>query len=60
VIDAATLCLWVSQGEGFTVEFLDYPGKTIPVKWRNLQDVANLEIRRLTTRNNWLLPLSFG
>ncbi len=27
-IDAATLRLWLGQGEGFSVEFLDYPGQT--------------------------------
>jgi hypothetical protein len=59
-IDAATLHLWVSQEEGFTVEFLDYPGQTILVKWRDLQDVQNLEIWRLATRNNSLQPISFG
>jgi hypothetical protein len=50
----------VSQGEGFTVEFLDYPGQTILVKWRDLQDVQNLEIWRLATRNDSLQPISFG
>jgi hypothetical protein len=59
-IDTATLRLWVSQGEGFTVEFLDYPGQTILVKWRDLQDVQNIEILRLTTRNDSLQPISFG
>jgi hypothetical protein len=28
VIDAATLRLWLGQGEGFKVEFLDYSGQT--------------------------------
>jgi hypothetical protein len=59
-IDAATLRLWVSQGEGFTVEFLNYPGQTILVKWRDLQDVQNLEIWRLATQNNSHQPISFG
>jgi hypothetical protein len=27
-IDEATLCIWLGQGEGFLVEFLDYPGQT--------------------------------
>jgi hypothetical protein len=53
-IDAATLRLWVGQGEGFTVELLDYPGQTILVKWKDLQDVTALEIWRLDS----ICPLS--
>jgi hypothetical protein len=52
------LGLWVSQGEGFTVEFRDYPGQTILVRWHDLQDVANLDIWRLPTSNS-LLPILF-
>jgi hypothetical protein len=59
-IDAATLRLWVGQGEGFTVELLDYPGQTILVKWKDLQDVNALEIWRLATRKDALPPISFG
>jgi hypothetical protein len=69
-IDVATLHLWVSQGEEFTVEFLDYPGQTILVKWRDLQDVANLEIWQYLSRKQgdttkviggqWLLTTAIG
>jgi hypothetical protein len=54
------LWLWVGQGEGFTVEFLDYPGQTVLVKWKDLQDARNLEVWRLATRNDSLHPISFG
>jgi hypothetical protein len=30
------------------------------VKWHDLQDVANLKIWHLATRNDSLLPISFG
>jgi hypothetical protein len=44
-IDEATLKLWVGQGEGFTVEFLDYPGQTTLVKWKDLkEDTAALDL----------------
>jgi hypothetical protein len=44
-IDEATLKLWLGQGEGFTVEFLDYPGQTTLVKWKDLKEAtATLEI----------------
>jgi hypothetical protein len=46
-IDATTLHLWLGQGEGFKVEFLDYPGQTLLVKWQDLQDVTTLEIWQL-------------
>jgi hypothetical protein len=41
--------LWVGQGEGFTVNFLDYPGQTTLVKWKAQEDTAALEIWRLAT-----------
>jgi hypothetical protein len=50
----------VGQGEGFTVELLDYPGQTILVKWKDLQDVTALEIWRLATRKDALPPILFG
>jgi hypothetical protein len=50
-IDAATLHLWLAQGEGFKVKFLDYPGQTLLVKWKNLQDVTALEIWRPSTHD---------
>jgi hypothetical protein len=59
-IDPATLRLWMSQGEGFSVELLDYPGQTVLVKWKDLQDVRNLEIWKLATRNDCLHPVTFG
>jgi hypothetical protein len=60
-IDEATLKLWVGQGEGFTVEFLDYPGQTTLVKWKDLkEDTAALEIWRLATRHDTLAPILFG
>jgi hypothetical protein len=46
-IDTATLRLWLGQGEGFKVEFLDYPGQTMLVKWKDLQDITALEIWQL-------------
>jgi hypothetical protein len=59
-IDAATLRLWLSQGEGFKVEFLDYRGQTLLVKWKDLQDATALEIWRPSTRDDKLTPVSFG
>jgi hypothetical protein len=60
-IDEATLRLWVGQGEGFTVEFIDYPGQTVLVKWKDLQEVKNLEVCwHLATRKDYLHPISFG
>jgi hypothetical protein len=59
-IDAATLRLWVGQGEGLAVELLDYPGQTILVKWKDLQNVTTLEIWHLATRKDAPPPLSFG
>jgi hypothetical protein len=60
-IDRATLRLWLGQGEGLSVEFLDYPGQTTLVKWKDLQDTSSsLEIWRLATRDDALLPISFG
>jgi hypothetical protein len=59
-IDAATLRLWLSQGEGFKVEFLDYPGQTLLVKWKDLQDATALEIWRPSTCNDKLTPVLFG
>jgi hypothetical protein len=35
----ATLSLWLGQGEGFSVNLLDYPGQTLSVKWKDLKDV---------------------
>jgi hypothetical protein len=46
-IDAVTLCLWLGQGEGFKVEFLDYPGQTLLVKWKDLRDITTLNIWQL-------------
>jgi hypothetical protein len=44
-IDAATLlCLCLGQGDGFKVEFSDYPGQMFLVKWKDLQDVTVLKI----------------
>jgi hypothetical protein len=40
-INAATLHLWLSKGEGFKVEFLDCPGQTLLVKWKDLQDATS-------------------
>jgi hypothetical protein len=54
------LCLWLSQGEGFKVEFLDYPGQSLLVKWKDLQDATALEIWRPSTRNDKLTPVLFG
>jgi hypothetical protein len=59
-INTATLCLWLGQGEGFTVEFLDYPGQTTLVKGRDLQDITALEIWYLVTQQDSLPPISFG
>jgi hypothetical protein len=59
-IDESTLRRWVGQGEGFTVEFIDYPGQTAVVKWKDLQDTSSLEIWRLATRDDTLPPISFG
>jgi hypothetical protein len=60
-IDEATLCLWLGQeGEGFLVEFLDYPGQTTLVKWKDLQDLNALEIWRLATRHDSLPMILFG
>jgi hypothetical protein len=57
---ATSLCLWLGQGQGFTVEFLDYPGQTTLVKWKDLQDTLTLEIWCLTTRHDTLPPILFG
>jgi hypothetical protein len=59
-IDPATLRLWMSQGEGFSIELLDYPGQTVLIKWKDLQDVRNLEIWKLATRKDLLHPVTFG
>ncbi len=59
-IDAATLCLWLSQGEGFKVESPDYPGQTLLVKWKDLQDATALEIWQPSTQDNKLTPVLFG
>jgi hypothetical protein len=59
-IDESTLRRWVGQGEGFTVEFIDYPGQTAVVKWKDLQDTSSLEIWRLATRDDTLPPILFG
>jgi hypothetical protein len=44
VIDVATSRFWLGQGEGFLVEFLDCPGQTTLVKWKDLQDAKALDI----------------
>jgi hypothetical protein len=59
-IDEATLCLWLGQGEGFSVEFSDYPGQTTLVKWKDIQDTKALEIWRLATRHGSLPRILFG
>jgi hypothetical protein len=59
-IDAATLRLWVGQGEGFSIEFADYPGQTTIVKWKDIQETKSVEIWRLATRQDSLHPISFG
>jgi hypothetical protein len=59
-IDAATLCLWLGQGEGFSVEFLDYTGQTTLVKWKDLQDATAIEIWQLVTQHDTLPTISFG
>jgi hypothetical protein len=59
-IDAATLHLWLGQGEGFKVQFLNYLGQTSLVKWKDLQDVTALAIWRLATRDDILAPILFG
>jgi hypothetical protein len=52
---------WAGQGEGFKVEFLDsYPGQTLLVKWKDLQDIITLETWQLSTHANTLAPVSFG
>jgi hypothetical protein len=50
----------MGQGEGFTIELLDYPGQTILVKWKHLQEVLNLKIWRLATRKDLLHPITLG
>jgi hypothetical protein len=59
-IDATTLRLWLSQGEGFKVEFLDYPGQTLLVLWKYIQDITTLEIWLPINCDDKLSPVSFG
>jgi hypothetical protein len=59
-INAATIGLWVGQVEEFTVELLDYPGQTILIKLKDLQDVTALEIWHLATQKDALPPIFFG
>jgi hypothetical protein len=42
-IDAATLRLWLGQGEGFLIEVLDYRGQTTLIKWKDLHDATAIE-----------------
>jgi hypothetical protein len=58
-IDAVTLRLWLGQGEGFLVEFLDYPGQMPLVKWKDLHDAIPIEIWRLVTQHDNLPTISF-
>jgi hypothetical protein len=59
-INAATLLLWLGQGEGFKVEFLDFPGQMFLVKWKDLQDITVLKIWQLFTCVDSLDPVLFG
>jgi hypothetical protein len=59
-IDAASWGLWLAQGEGFSVELLDYPGQTTAVKFKDLQDAVSMEIWRVASRHNPLPTILFG
>jgi hypothetical protein len=44
----------------FKVKFFDYPGQTLLVKWKDLQDVTALEIWQPSTHDGKLSPVLFG
>jgi hypothetical protein len=50
----------LGQGEGFSAEFLDYPGQTTLVKWKEIQVIKALQLWCLATRHDSVPTISFG
>jgi hypothetical protein len=58
-VDESTLSRWVDQGEGFTVEFLNY-SRRIVLKWKELRDTDVVECWELADRSTKLNEWDFG